>query len=222
MFMPHSPAYSPLRLRQNPCYGSRLRLHPNDNTGSPQNSFTYLRNIFVKKCHELYSGWTGGILVLAAFALALPGLGQELKNRAPRPGAPEKDWVNVNAKDQLVEGHWRHLRGEVRIETSDELLTADEVDYNEDTGDATARGHVHFEHYTNGDKLDCDHAEYNYNSETGKFYLVKGTSPAKIQTRPGILTSSNPFYFEGQWAERLETKYILHDGFITDCKMPNP
>ncbi len=164
----------------------------------------------------------GWIFFLAALALALPALGQELRNRTPRPGAPEKDWVNIDAVYKTVDGHWYHLRVSVRVETSDELLTADEVDYNDDTGDATARGHVHFEHYVNGDKLDCDHAEYNYNSETGKFYLVKGTSPTKIHTRPGILTSSNPFYFEGQWAERLETKYILHDGFITDCKMPNP
>jgi LPS-assembly protein len=115
-----------------------------------------------------------------------------------------------------------HLRGNARVESTDSLLTADEVDYDDDTKEALARGHVHFENYVNGDKLDCDHAQYNVDSETGKFFLVKGTSPAKVQSRPGILTSSNPFYFEGQWAERLETKYVLHDGFITDCKMPDP
>ena len=36
-----------------------------------------------------------------------------------------------------------------------------------------------------------------------------------------------PRSFEGEWAERLgdttyDYKYILHDGWITNCKMPNP
>jgi len=30
------------------------------------------------------------------------------------------------------------------------LLRADELDYNTETGDAEARGHVHFEHFTRG------------------------------------------------------------------------
>lgn len=116
----------------------------------------------------------------------------------------------------------RHLRGNVKLETTEMKLEADEVDYDADSGDAEARGHVRFEHFFNGDKLQCDRAKYNLDNETGTFYQVHGTSPAKIQTRPGILTTSNPFYFEGQWAERIHEKYVLHSGFITDCKVPRP
>ena len=115
----------------------------------------------------------------------------------------------------------RHLRGSVRLETSDMLLRADELDYNTDTGDVEARGHVHFEHFVRGEKLDCDHAEYNVNLETGKFYDVSGSATARIQARRGLLVTQNPFYFQGKWAERLKDHYVLHDGFLTDCVLPN-
>ena len=114
----------------------------------------------------------------------------------------------------------RHLRGGVHLETSDMLLRADELDYNTETGDAEARGHVHFEHFVRGEKLDCDHAEYNVNMETGKFYDVTGSATPRIQARRGFLVTQNPFYFQGKWAERLKDHYILHDGFLTDCVLP--
>jgi LPS-assembly protein len=145
-----------------------------------------------------------------------------LRLRTPRPDAPPKDFVKIDSITQESDGPIYHLRGKVVLETQDEILQADEVDYNEDTHEAEARGHVKYENFVNGDKLQCDHAKYNLDSETGSFFDVTGTSPAKIQSRPGILTTSNPFYFEGKWAERVEDRYILHDGTVTDCKVPKP
>ncbi|MBV8818757.1 MAG: LPS-assembly protein LptD, partial [Acidobacteriaceae bacterium] len=144
------------------------------------------------------------------------------KIRVPRPDAPGPHDLLVVADKQEVEGEWRHLRGNVRLETSEMLLQADEVDYNDETKDAKARGSVKFEHFFNGDRIECDHADYNLDEETGKFYEVRGTSPAKIQSAPGILTTTNPFYFDGEWAERIHDKYVLHNGFITDCRVPRP
>ena len=108
------------------------------------------------------------------------------------------------------------------MRTSEMTITADEIDFNEDTAWAYARGHVHLEHYATGDILNADHAEYNLKTEEGKFYVVSGTAPAKIMTGPGLLTTSNPFYYQGQWADRIKTRLILHKGFITDCKVPKP
>jgi LPS-assembly protein len=138
-----------------------------------------------------------------------------------RPGAPDANHVHIESVTQDAIGVIRHLRGNVRLETSDMLLRADELDYNTETGDAEARGHVHFEHFARGEKLDCDHAEYNVSAETGKFYDVSGSATSRIQARRGLLITQTPFYFQGVWAERLEDHYILHDGFITDCVMPN-
>jgi LPS-assembly protein len=142
--------------------------------------------------------------------------------RFQRPDMPAGDEVRVVADSQEAEGPLRHLRGHVVLETSDRKLQADELDYDEDTGEVEARGNVRLENYLEGDKIECDHGKYNVNDETGIFWDVRGTSPAKIMARPGLLTTSNPFYFEGKWAERKSDRYILHDGFVTDCKIPRP
>jgi len=105
---------------------------------------------------------------------------------------------------------------------NDMVLTADSADFNGDTGDAYAQGHVHYVNFTTGEKLDCDRAEYNVDTETGTFYNVRGTSPAKINSSPGVLSTTNPFYFQGEWARRLQQKYVIYRGFVTDCTMPRP
>ncbi len=143
-------------------------------------------------------------------------------SRPMRPNAPGPNDVLIRAVTQEADGNLRHLRGKAEVETTDMLLKADEIDYNVETGDAEARGNVQFEDFSKGDKMTADRAEYNIEAQTGKFYEVTGSSPAKVQVRPGMLTTSNPFYFEGDWAERIKEKYILHDGFITDCKVPRP
>jgi LPS-assembly protein len=102
------------------------------------------------------------------------------------------------------------------------ILKADEIDYNRDTEYAEARGHVYYENFSSLEKLYADKAEYQVDMRQGTFYGVHGTSPSKIDARPGLLTTSNPFYFEGTWAERFNNRIILHDGFVTDCKVPRP
>ena len=128
----------------------------------------------------------------------------------------------VNADTEETDGDLRHLRGHAVLQTFDKKLEADEVDYNEDTGDAEFRGNVRFENFADGTKLNCDHGTYNVDTETGFFYEVNGVSPTKIISRPGLLTTTNPFYFQGKWAERKEDRYIVHDGYVTDCKVPKP
>ena len=72
------------------------------------------------------------------------------------------------------------------METADALLTADEIDYDQATHEAVARGKVHYESFSHGEKLNCDRAEYNTETKTGKFYNVNGTSPApcRVAQRP--------------------------------------
>ncbi len=116
----------------------------------------------------------------------------------------------------------RKLRGKASIETSDSLIEAEEIDYDENTGEAEARGKVYFRHFTGNEELWADRVEYNVVEETGRFYELIGTTPAKIDPRPGVLTTTNPFVFQGRWAERFKDRYILHQGFITNCRLPKP
>src|SRR5207249_4325619 len=39
---------------------------------------------------------------------------------------------------------------------------------------------------------------------------------------PGVLATQEPVKFEGASVEKDAKKYILHNGFITDCTRPNP
>jgi LPS-assembly protein len=139
-----------------------------------------------------------------------------------RPGAPNPGDYDVISDTQEADGDLRHLRGHVHMESIDKKFDADAVDYNEDTGDVEAWGNVRYENFLDGTKLTCSHLKYNINTESGVFYDVQGTSEPRIIARPGLLTTNNPFYFEGKWGERIEGKYIIHDGYITDCRVPKP
>jgi LPS-assembly protein len=147
---------------------------------------------------------------------------QEHPGRPLRSGAPAPDEILYHAIHQEETPDLIHLRGVSRIETTETLIEADEIDYDRHTGWAYARGNVRFQSFVDGDKLQADHGEYNLQSDEGKFYVVSGTSPAKAGVRRGLLSTTNPFYFQGQWAERIKDQYILHNGFITDCRIKKP
>jgi LPS-assembly protein len=140
----------------------------------------------------------------------------------PRPDAPpEREWI-LRAVSQTTDGPWRHARGHVELENAVMLFRADELDFNDDTKDVAARGNVYFEQFERNEKIWADHLEYNTETEKGKFYNVRGSTAPRIDTRPGMLTSTNPYYFQGQWAERVDGRYILYNGFLTDCRIPHP
>jgi len=140
----------------------------------------------------------------------------------PRPNAIPPDEVEVRSLTQAKEGPWLRLRGGAELETAEVLLRADQIDYNEQTGEAEARGGVHLRRFGEGEELWAERVEYNVRTESGKFFEVRGSAPARIEARPGVLHTSNPFYFQGRWAERVKDRYVLHDGFVTNCKMPGP
>ena len=135
------------------------------------------------------------------------------------------EW-NVRADQQESDGRVRKLRNlhgqPVEIEDSVMLFRADAIDFDENTGDVQASGHVYFRNFEKNEEIWADHAEYNTEDEKGKFYDVRGETRTKIITRPGVLTTNTPFHFEGKWAERVGGKYILHDGWVTNCKLPKP
>jgi LPS-assembly protein len=151
-----------------------------------------------------------------------PVLNPDLRIRVPRPNAPPTHEWAIRADRQESNGPQYYLRGKAEIEGTEMLLQADEIDYNDDTGYAEARGNVHYQQFERGEELRADKVEYNTKEETGKFYNVRGWSRTRVDTRPRMLTSDTPLYFQGEWAERLQDKYILHNGMVTNCKLPNP
>jgi LPS-assembly protein len=149
----------------------------------------------------------------------------------PRPEAPTEEYVAVKSLctdepicSQTEEGDWMYLRGRHEIETTDSELRADELDYNKETGYVEARGKVEYQNFVTQEKVYADRVQYyaHRDEETGTFYNVSGSAPFRVDTRPGLLTTTNPFYFQAKWAEKIQDEYVLHEGFITDCELPKP
>jgi len=111
------------------------------------------------------------------------------------------------------------------IEDSRMLFRADDVTYDADTQDLHAEGHVYYESFVSKEKLWCDKVDYHTEkgNEHGTFtgHVVGETQP-RIITKPGFLTSNAPFHFEGESADREGDKYIVYNGWMTNCTLPKP
>ncbi len=102
------------------------------------------------------------------------------------------------------------------------LFRADEIIYDQETGEVRASGHVYYRNFERNTQVWASRVEYNTVEEKGKFYDVRGETQPRIIARPGILTVDAPFYFTGDWAERIGDRYILYNGWATNCKLPKP
>lgn len=125
-----------------------------------------------------------------------PNVNQKLK--IARENGPPPDSYYTNAVEETVDGSWRHLRGNARVETSEMLLQADEMDWNTDTGDVELRGHVHYVNYVRGEKMDCDRAEYNVEDDTGRFYNVTGSAMSLGTSPAGLADYAEPVLLSEQ------------------------
>ncbi len=152
----------------------------------------------------------------------VPFLKGQSVNHQLKADLPGEDEIRFESITEDSNPPMRLLHKMAKIVTSDMVISADEIQYNSDTDWAYAQGHVHLEHFVTGDKINADHAEYNLKTQAGKFYLVDGTAPSKIVASPSVLTTTNPFYFQAKWAERIKNRYILHQGFLTDCTIKKP
>jgi LPS-assembly protein len=137
-----------------------------------------------------------------------------------------KEWV-LSAVTQEVRRNpqgdsIKILDGHAEAEDSKMLVRADHLEYNEETEVLNATGNVYFHGFEKNEQIWCDHLEYNRALEKGAFFNVRGESAPRIVVRRGVLSGTSPYHFEGQWAERLGTRYLLYNGWVTNCKMPDP
>jgi LPS-assembly protein len=126
---------------------------------------------------------------------------------------------------QSLEGKVRKLHAHpAEILDARMLLRADDIVYDGETDDLHAEGNVYFYDFARNEKIWCDKLDYHTerSNEHGTFTNVVGETQPRIISKPAFLTSNAPFHFEGDWAERNETKYILHNGWVTNCTLPRP
>src|ERR1700737_353179 len=142
-----------------------------------------------------------GILALAA--LGAPAvLAQQIQVPEPRGGVAELSASGA----QKRQGN---------------LFIADDVEYNEKSFEATARGHVQFDYDTQ--HLEGDEAHVNVRTGHGTFRNVRGSIKIERRANPVLLVTDNPLYFEAGEVERISPRiYVVRRAWITICDFHHP
>jgi LPS-assembly protein len=137
--------------------------------------------------------------------------------------SPPGEEVRIEATTQEKEGPIYKLRGHVEVRYGSYSLYADEVTYNDDTGEATGEGHMVLDGGPVDEHIEASHGTYNFRTESGKFYDVIGTIGVRRKGGRTVLTSSNPFAFAGKTVEKKGADHFeVVDGSVTTCELPRP
>ncbi len=117
------------------------------------------------------------------------------------------------------------LDQDVVITYLDRRVQADHIEYDSNTGDLTATGHLFLTARGNSEIIHASHGVYNLRTATGRFFDVTGSVgvlPHASSRRP-IYTSGNPFLFTGRIVVKTgERDYDIYDGTVTSCQLPRP
>src|SRR4030095_2826933 len=106
--------------------------------------------------------------------LAVPSqesAGNQAISVAPESSMPGEE-VRIEATTQEKDGPIYKLRGHVEIRYGSYSLYADEVTYNDDTGEATGEGHMVLDGGSADEHIEASHGTYNFRTDRGKFYDV--------------------------------------------------
>ncbi len=140
--------------------------------------------------------------------------------------APDADLVGIESDRQSERDKVFTLDGAVDITYRDRELRADHVEYDSNTGDATATGHVVLTGGRNNERIAASHGTFNLKTETGRFYDVNGTvglTPPRPGTVAKIYENGNPFLFSGKIVVKTGPEsYDVYEGSITSCLLPKP
>jgi LPS-assembly protein len=171
---------------------------------------------------------TACLAALLAIALTASGVALGQKNqrrkivRRPSPklltGGGE---VTLQADQQRLAGKIYYADGNVDVVYQNARLRADHIEYNTETQEIIARGHVQLD-YKN-QHVEAADASYDLRTGRGIFHDVRGTFRVERRPSPMLLVSPNPIYFQAQEAERLnDTTYKIRGAWLTVCDPDRP
>jgi LPS-assembly protein len=143
---------------------------------------------------------------------------------ARQAATQDSDSATICADDQQQKtGNVYKLRGNAEVHYRTYILRADEITYDSDSGEATAKGHFTLDGGPNDDHIKASHGNYNLAAETGRFYDVTATTGLRFTENRVVLTSTAPFAFTGRVVEKTSSDhYLVYDGTITTCELPRP
>lgn len=139
------------------------------------------------------------------------------------PVEDETTAVELESDTQSKTGSVYVLDGDVVIKFRDRVVKADHIEYNTDTGELTATGHLRATGGPNQEDVSASHGNLNLEKQTGLFYDVTGSVGMKSTGRAMVYASSNPFLFTGRMVVRTGPQsYEIYGGTLTSCQLPRP
>jgi LPS-assembly protein len=131
--------------------------------------------------------------------------------------------VTIRAREQEKVGNVYSLRGDVEIFFRNFVFRADEIRYDQDSGELTATGHAVLDGGPHDEHISATSATYNIKTETGTFRDVVGTIGIRMRGKNVVLTSSNPFVFTGKTVKKSgRDRFLVLNGTVTSCSLPHP
>ena len=160
-------------------------------------------------------------VTLLSFALILADAASSAAQQV-RPPAAKGGVAELSATGpQRRQGNLFIADDDVDIHYAGQRLRADHIEYNDETTEAFARGHVRYDF--ENQRLEAEEAHYNVGTGRGTFINVRGTVKIERQPNPTILVTDNPLYFEARLVERFGNDfYIIHQAWITVCDPRQP
>ncbi len=124
---------------------------------------------------------------------------------------------------QAKSGSHYVLDGNVVVTYGERRVEADHIEFDTETGELTATGHLRATGGANHEVITASHGTLNVKSETGRFYDVTGSVGMRGTGKRLVYASSNPFLFSGRLVVKTgPQEYEVFDGTVTSCRLPRP
>jgi LPS-assembly protein len=170
------------------------------------------------------------VLTLCHLLLLVPVVTCQLPSQIPQETATSEtprllpsEEVTIKAYKQGKDHDTYTLQGDAEITFRTYTLRADEITYNEKTGEVNGKGGVVFEGGPHDAHIQAKSATYNINTENGTFNEVIGSVGTRFRGKNVVLTSSSPFLFTGQEVKKIgRDRFIVLHGTVTSCELPTP
>ena len=129
--------------------------------------------------------------------------------------------LQLQADQQRREGNVFIADGHVELDYGEMVMHADYVEYNSDTDEITARGHVVFD--KQNEHLESDRVTFELKTGRGEFENVTGSMHVVRRPSANVLVTSNPLIFAATTADRTDERtYVMHHAWLTVCTPDRP
>lgn len=115
------------------------------------------------------------------------------------------------------------LDGNVIVRYGGYTVTADHVEYDRNTGQIDATGHLELTGGKSDESVHASHGTFNLRTDAGTLYDVAGSVGLRQGASTRVYTVGNPFLFQGRMlVQNGPEDYEIFDGSVTSCQLPRP